>query len=183
MSGLEKDKIIYNYGLLKGRIGEAITEQVFREMNYRVFRYGMENTLPGLTQIIEGHKGEVIKSIRNQPDFVVCSKSGEWFFLEVKYRSVLKISLNELLKYESTQVQFIIITPGFIGSISRKEVQKKKNTGINILTNVAHLAECSKFNFSHSDKTIISQFEIYTEAFLKDLPSSNYICEQANKYV
>ncbi len=87
MSGLERIKINSNYGMIKGRIGEAIAEQLFNELGYRVFRYGIENTLPGVVDIIEGDRGTVIKSIRNQPDFIVSSKQNDWSLIEVKYRT------------------------------------------------------------------------------------------------
>ena len=183
MTGLENKEINQNYSFLKGRLGEAITEQIFIQLGYKVLRYGIENTIPGISSEIKNLKGSVIESIRNQPDFVVHSANGEWLFLEVKYRKDLNLNVKQLLRYEHPDIQFIIITPGFIGAISKNEVEELSEKGLKTITKIKHLSDNDLFKFNANDKILVSQFEIYTKAFFSKLPSFSEICEQANEYV
>ena len=54
----------------------------------------MENTIPGIMTLLKGIKSEVAEEIRRMPDFVVQNKTGEVFFVEVKFRA------NETFKFK-----------------------------------------------------------------------------------
>jgi hypothetical protein len=90
--------------IIKGRIAEAIVEELLRACGNQVYRFGYESILQNLVQ--NGSKfdryspnGEQLRSI---PDFVVVSSEGKSFFVEVKFRSdpawLLKSPLLRQLK-------------------------------------------------------------------------------------
>jgi len=58
-------------GVIKGRIAETIVEELFRSLGFQVFSYGMENSIPGIKDLLKGVRGDVSKNIRQMPDFVV----------------------------------------------------------------------------------------------------------------
>lgn len=71
---------------IKGRIAETIVEEMFISMGYRVFRFGMENTLPGFANRELPMRGEVANEVRKMPDFIVVRDS-QIAYIEVKYRT------------------------------------------------------------------------------------------------
>lgn len=75
--------------VIKGRIAEAIVEELLRASGNQVYRFGYESILQNLVQNgarFDRHSpnGEQLRSI---PDFVVISGEGKSFFVEVKFRS------------------------------------------------------------------------------------------------
>ena len=68
-------------------------------------------------------------------------------------------------------MQFIIIEPEFIGSISRKRVFELQRQGEKHLIKTEHLSNNDVFNFNEEEKIIINQFEIYVRTFFNNLPS------------
>ena len=63
--------------IIKGRIAETLIEELFIYLGYNVFRYGMENTVPGVMSLLKGVRSDVADNIRRMPDFVIQSNSGE----------------------------------------------------------------------------------------------------------
>jgi len=82
-AGLSKRESNYKESMIKGRIAETLIEELFLSLEYNVFRYGMENTVPGIMELLKGVRGDVATNIRRMPDFVVQNKKGDVFF----YRS------------------------------------------------------------------------------------------------
>jgi len=74
------------YNLIKGRIAETIIEELFLSLGFQVFKYGMENTIPGIMDLLKGVKDEVAMEIKRMPDLVVY-KDGQANFIEVKFRA------------------------------------------------------------------------------------------------
>ena len=73
--------------MLKGRIAEAIVEEMLKEAGFQVYRFGYESVIQNLTQIdVELKKNKVGRKITNMPDFIVI-KGGFAYFVEVKFRS------------------------------------------------------------------------------------------------
>src|SRR3989338_3174646 len=58
----KKTKI--NDWAVKGRIAEAIVEEMFISMDYRVFRFGMENAVPGFGSRHLPKRGDVANEVR-----------------------------------------------------------------------------------------------------------------------
>ena len=56
---------------IKGRLAEAIIEEMFISWGYRVFRFGMENTIPGFEDRELPKKGGVADEVRKMPGFIV----------------------------------------------------------------------------------------------------------------
>src|SRR3989344_9315585 len=85
--GLSKRESRYKEGMIKGRIAETLIEELFLSLGFNVFRYGMENTVPGIMELLRGVRGDVATNIRRMPDFVIQSKDKKVFFVEVKFRA------------------------------------------------------------------------------------------------
>lgn len=75
--------------MIKGRIAEALIEELLRASGNKVYRFGYESILQNLVQNgsqFDRHSrnGEQLRSI---PDFVVVNDEGKPFFVEVKFRA------------------------------------------------------------------------------------------------
>ena len=62
-SGLSDKDYNYRYGMIKGRIAETLIQELFLSLGYNVFRYGMENTIPGIMELLKGVRSEVAQDI------------------------------------------------------------------------------------------------------------------------
>lgn len=69
--GLSDKERSYRYSMIKGRIAETLIQELFLSLGYNVFRYGMENTVPGIMELLKGVRSDVAQEIRRMPDFVV----------------------------------------------------------------------------------------------------------------
>ncbi|MEH6745822.1 MAG: hypothetical protein V7670_03200 [Maribacter arcticus] len=115
-------------GVIKGRIAETIVEQLFRSLGFQVFSYGMENSIPGITDLLSGVRGDVEKNIRQMPDFVVF-KDNRAHFIEVKYRGDGKLKLSDIEKYGNYPFEnalFVLITKKHIKCISYAQLKDGK---------------------------------------------------------
>ena len=101
--------------MIKGRIAEALIEELLRACGNKVYRFGYESILQNLVQNgsrFDRHSpnGEQLRSI---PDFVVVNDEGQSFFVEVKFRAdpawLLKDLLLKQLK-EYWQAKLILVT-------------------------------------------------------------------------
>lgn len=74
--------------ILKGRIAESLVEELLRECESRVYRFGYESILQNLAQVekVFDRYTEVGEQIRSIPDFFVVNREGKPFFIEVKFR-------------------------------------------------------------------------------------------------
>jgi hypothetical protein len=115
----------YRYNMIKGRIAETLIQELFLQLKYFVFRYGMENTIPGVMDLLKGVKSEVAEEIKRMPDFVVQNpKNGEVYFVEVKFRASEKFAFNDLPKgYAWENVYFIIVSKKHIKCITYHELK------------------------------------------------------------
>src|SRR6185436_7997296 len=66
--GLNDKEWERRYNMIKGRIAETLIQELFLSLKYNVFRYGMEHTVPGITELLKGIKSEVAYQIRKMPD-------------------------------------------------------------------------------------------------------------------
>lgn len=112
--------------MIKGRIAETIVEELFREMGFRVFRYGMENTIPGIIPLIEnGSQNPVSRRLRQAPDLVVY-KDGTAHFVEVKFRADETFTLADIetdAVYPYPDALFVVVSPAHIKCISYPELK------------------------------------------------------------
>lgn len=118
----------YRYNMIKGRIAETLIQELFLQLKYNVFRYGMENTIPGIMELLKGVKSEVAEEIKRMPDFVVQNpKNGEVYFVEVKFRASESFKITDLPKnYAWENAYFIVVSKKHIKCITYQELQEGK---------------------------------------------------------
>jgi hypothetical protein len=109
--GLTDKEYKYRFGMIKGRIAETLIQELFLSLNYNVFRYGMENTIPGIMELLKGVRSDVSQHIRRMPDFVIQNpNSKEVYFVEVKFRANGEYKLRNLPKdYPYTNAYIIVV--------------------------------------------------------------------------
>lgn len=123
-SGLSEKDNNYRYNMIKGRIAETLIEELFLSLGYDVFRYGMENTVPGITKLLMGVRNEVADNIRRMPDFVV-KRGDKVFFVEVKFRASEIFSIKDLPEnYPFENCYFIVVSKKHIKCITYGELKK-----------------------------------------------------------
>ena len=125
-SGLNDREWERRYNMIKGRIAETLIQELFLSLKYNVFRYGMEHTVPGITELLKGIKSEVAYQIRKMPDFVI-QKGKEVFFVEVKFRADGIFRLDRLEKnYPYDNAYIILVSRKHIKCISVSELREGK---------------------------------------------------------
>ncbi|MBI2107284.1 hypothetical protein HYT57_04850 [Candidatus Woesearchaeota archaeon] len=132
--GLSKKETRYKESIIKGRIAETLIEELFLSLGYGVFRYGMENTIPGIVGLLQGVDSEVASNIRKMPDFVIQHPvTKEVYFIEVKFRSDGEFDKNEtdftknsksIEDYPYKNTYFIIVSKKHIKCITYYELRK-----------------------------------------------------------
>jgi hypothetical protein len=122
----KEQKWVYN--LIKGRIAETLVEELFLSLGFQVFKYGMENSIPGIMDLLKGVKDDVAMEIRRMPDLVVY-KDGKAHFLEVKFRASESFKLSDIDKngdYPYQNALIVIVSKKHIKCLSFKELQEGK---------------------------------------------------------
>lgn len=111
--------------MIKGRIAETLIEELFLSLNYSVFRYGMENTVPGIMKLLRGVRSDVATNIRRMPDFVIQNnKNGEVFFIEVKFRKDEVFTSENLDKdYPYENCYFVVVSKKHIKCVTYNELR------------------------------------------------------------
>lgn len=152
-------------GVIKGRIAETIIEELFRSLGFQVFSYGMENSIPGIKDLLKGVRGDVSKNIRQMPDFVVF-KENEAHFIEVKYRASGELKLADISKYGDYPFEnalFVLVTKKHIKCISYKELSEGKK-----ITSTCHSYLGKRKEFD-TDKTLIIDYCKYAVKFFENV--------------
>lgn len=126
--GLNTKDWNYRYNMIKGRIAETLIQELFLSLDYNVFRYGMENTIPGIIELLQGVKSEVATEIRRMPDFVIQNpKTNEVYFIEVKFRKSGVFTLSDLSKdYPYRNAYIILVSKKHIKCITIDELEAGK---------------------------------------------------------
>lgn len=139
---------------LKGRVAETLIEQLFTKLGYKVFHYGMEKTIPGIIELLQGVNTNVAKQIRTMPDFVMQHpKTGDVNLVEVKYRANGQFSFEDIkLDYPYENAFFIIVSRRHIKCLTYEELK----TGQSISpTSRNYLYKRYEFEL---DKEVIKEF-------------------------
>ena len=126
--GLTNKEWDFRYGMIKGRIAETLIQELFLSLDYNVFRYGMENTIPGIMHLLKGVRSEVAQEIRRMPDFVVQNpKTNEVYFVEVKFRASGEFKFKDLPKdYPYENAYIILVSRKHIKCITVMELKEGK---------------------------------------------------------
>lgn len=153
-NGLSKREHNYRYNMIKGRIAETLIQELFLSLGYNVFRYGMENTIPGIMELLKGVKSEVATEIRRMPDFVIQNpNTNEVFFIEVKFRKNGTYTLKDLPKdYPYGNAYMIVVSKKHIKCISVQELEEGKEI---LPTSRNYLGNRKEFEL---DKQVIIDF-------------------------
>ena len=125
--GLSDHEHDYRENMIKGRIAETLVQELFLSLGFNVFRYGMENTIPGIMKLLKGVKSDVANEIRRMPDFVVQDTNGEVHFVEVKFRSSEIFTRKDLaINYPWHNALIIVVSKKHIKCLSFKELEDGK---------------------------------------------------------
>jgi hypothetical protein len=152
-NGLSKREHYYKESMIKGRIAETLIEELFLSLDYSVFRYGMENTVPGVMNLLKGVRSDVATNIRRMPDFVI-QKNNNVFFIEVKFRKSEELSFEKDIPkdYPYENCYFVVVSKKHIKCISYEELKSGKK-----ITPTCHNYLGSRKEFE-LDKDVIIDF-------------------------
>jgi hypothetical protein len=101
--------------IIKGRIAEAIIEELLKASGNKVYRFGYESTLQNLVQSPSEFDRQTKNGQRvsSMPDFIVINAEGSPFFVEVKFRSdpynLKGYSLKKIKKFWYAKVVLVTI--------------------------------------------------------------------------
>lgn len=124
--GLSDKARTYRYNMIKGRIAETLIQELFLSLGYNVFSYGMENTIPGIMELLKGVRSDVAQEIRRMPDFVIQNpKSKDVYFVEVKFRAKGEFTIKDLPKnYPYKNAYIVVVSKKHIKCITVEELEK-----------------------------------------------------------
>jgi len=127
-NGLSERDRNYRYNMIKGRIAETLIQELFLSLGYNVFRYGMENTIPGIMELLKGVRNDVASQIRRMPDFVIQNpESKDVYFVEVKFLASGELCFKDLPKnYPYENAYFILVSKKHIKCITYQELKEGK---------------------------------------------------------
>jgi len=161
-NGLTDKHHDYRYGMIKGRIAETLIQELFLSLDYNVFRYGMENTIPGIMELLKGVRSDVAQHIRRMPDFVVQNpKTKEVYFIEVKFRASGQFNLTDLPKdYPYTNAFIIVVSKKHIRCLTVSELLSGKE-----ITPTSHNYLGNRKEFDLDKKVIIDFCDFAVQFF------------------
>ncbi len=124
--GLSSKEKNYRYNMIKGRIAETLIQELFLSLGYNVFRYGMENTIPGIMELLKGVRSDVADEIKRMPDFVMQNpETKDVYFVEVKFRANEEFSFKNLPKdYPYENAYIILVSKKHIKCITVAELKE-----------------------------------------------------------
>ena len=152
----------YHYNMIKGRVAEAIIKALFQVNGYRVYNFGMENSLPDAVENVRKHKTEMAYTIRHMPDFIVQNEKGdELQYVEVKYRANGKFSLKNIEHNPYKSTLFIIVSKEAIQFISYTDLENGSTLPSDSNNN---LENCQLFTLK---KELIEEYKGYAKVFFE----------------
>lgn len=165
-------KIEGKESLVKGRIGEALVKELFIMLKMDVYPYGVECQFPQLARLHQNgklQKNIALKSIANQPDFVVCTNHLDKAVVhrvEVKFRTNGKIKISELSDYDD-DVIFVFMDMETFYVLEKSDLQKKyKGRTTLSFDKLTRLSQDSVFAFEPWQKKTVYEFSQYVSKYL-----------------
>jgi len=163
--GLDDKEHSFRYGMIKGRIAETLIQELFLSLGFNVFRYGMENTIPGIMELLKGVRSDVAQQIKRMPDFVVQNpKTKDVYFVEVKFRADGEYTKKDLPKdYPYTNAFIILVSKKHIKCLTVGELIDEQE-----MTPTSHnyLGNRKEFDL---DKEIIKDFCEFAVKFFENV--------------
>jgi len=128
IEGLTDHDWSYRYNMIKGRIAETLIQELFLSLGFSVFRYGMENTIPGIMDLLKGVRSEVATDIKHMPDFVIQDpRNSSVYFVEVKFRANESFKFSNLPKnYPYHNAYIIVVSKKHIKCLTYEELEGGK---------------------------------------------------------
>lgn len=163
--GLSDKDYNYRYGMIKGRIAETLIQELFLSLGYNVFRYGMENTIPGIMELLKGVRSDVAQEIRRMPDFVMQNpKTKDVYFVEVKFRASGEFKFKDLPKnYPYNNAYIILVSKKHIKCITVEELSNGQEI---TATSKNYLGNRKEFDL---DKAVILDFCDFAVKFFENV--------------
>jgi len=164
-NGLTDKQREFRYGMIKGRIAETLIQELFLSLGYNVFRYGMENTIPGIMELLKGVRSDVAQEIRRMPDFVMQNpKSKDVYFVEVKFRANGEFRMKDLSKdYPYKNAYIVLVSKQHIKCLTVTELFEGKE-----ITPTSHNYLGSRKEFD-LDKNVIIEFCAFAIQFFESV--------------
>lgn len=164
-NGLSDRQKHFRESMIKGRIAETLIQELFLSLDYNVFRYGMENTIPGIMELLKGVKNDVSTNIRQMPDFVIQNpRNNDVFFVEVKFRANGEFSYRDLPKdYAYGNAYIILVSKKHIKCLSVDELESGQEM---TPTSKNYLGSRKEFDL---DKDIIIDFCQFATQFFANV--------------
>ncbi|WP_223826628.1 hypothetical protein [Flagellimonas sp. S3867] len=164
MTFTKKDKN-YRYNMIKGRIAETLIQELFLSLGYNVFRYGMENTIPGIMDLLKGVRSDVSDQIKRMPDFVIQNQNTKAvYFIEVKFRANGEFTHKDLPKdYPYDNAYIVLVSKKHIKCITVLELKDKKEITPNTKN---YLGNRKEFDL---DKNVIRDFCAFAVKFFENV--------------
>ena len=153
------------YNLIKGRIAETIVEELFLSLGFQVYKYGMENSIPGIMELLKGVKDEVAMEIRRMPD-LVAYKDGKAYFIEVKFRASETFKLTDIDRngdYPYQNALIVLVSKKHIKCLSFNDLQAGKE-----ITPTCHNYLGNRKEFE-TDKDMIVEYCKYAVKFFENV--------------
>jgi hypothetical protein len=164
-NGLNEKERNYRYNMIKGRIAETLIQELFLSLGYNVFRYGMENTIPGIMELLKGVRSDVAQEIRRMPDFVIQDpRSKSVYFAEIKFRAKELFKFSDLPKnYPYENAYIILVSKKHIKCITVEELKEGKEISP---TSKNYLGSRKEFGLQ---KNVIIDFCDFAVLFFKNV--------------
>jgi hypothetical protein len=160
-TGLSDKELEYRHNMIKARIAETLVEELFLSMDWGVFRYGMENTIPGVMKLLKGVRSDVAENIKWMPDFVVQDKDRNVYFIEVKFRASEEFSISDLPRdYPYENAYIVLVSKKHIKCITVQELREGKD-----ITPTSHNYLGNRKEFDLDKDTIIKFCEFAVKFF------------------
>ena len=82
----------FNKNKVIGNVAEAIAEFLVNSTSdWKCIKFGVENHIMDLKKVVRGDINNTTRKIKSMPDFIAFnSRTGESFFLEVKYKGFIE---------------------------------------------------------------------------------------------
>jgi hypothetical protein len=163
--GLSNKDRNYRYNMIKGRIAETLIQELFLSLGYTVFRYGMENTIPGIMELLRGVRSDVALQIRRMPDFVIQNpENGEVYFIEVKFRASGEFKFDDLPKdYPYDNAYIVLVSKKHIKCLTVDDLKEGKEI---TPTSQNYLGSRKEFDL---DKEVIKEFCDFAVKFFENV--------------
>lgn len=163
----KKEKPNRKENMIKGRLAEALIEELFLSLGFNVFRYGMENTILAIMKLLKGVRSDVADNIRKMPDFVIQHLiTRKVYFIEVKFRANENLKQSEFKNYPYENCFFILVSKKHIKCISYEELIDGKEISSKTKN---YLGNRKEFINKSEDKDTIIEFCDFAKKFFANV--------------